>query len=92
MNASTEMCCSFQLIIEVILFTGTYTICVVENDAPAKPTYLRLTVVDTKVHITTFTHATFSSGSSDPSKVVAELVSVSNQLSIQHSACNMYYK
>ena len=38
----------------VILFTGTYTICVVENDAPAKPTYLRLTVVDMKVHITTF--------------------------------------
>ena len=64
------MCCSFQLITEVILFTGTYTICVVENDAPAKPTYLKLTVVDRKVHITTFTHATFSSGSSDPSKVV----------------------
>ena len=63
------MCCSFQLIIEVILFTG-YAFSVVENDAPAKPTYLRLPVVDRKVHITTFTHATFSSGSSDPSKVV----------------------
>ena len=53
--------CSFQLIIEVILFTG-YAFSVVENDAPAKPTYLRLPVVDRKVH--------FSSGSSDPSKVV----------------------
>ena len=97
MNAATKiLCCSFQLIIEVILFTG-YTICVVENDAPAKPTYLRLTVVDRKVHITTFTHATFSSGSSDPSKVVVvstalTLVSVSDQLSIEHSTCNMYYK
>ena len=54
MNAATKvMCCLFQLIIEVILFTG-YTFPVVENAAPAKPTSLRLSVVDKKVHITTF--------------------------------------
>ena len=76
-NATTKMCCSFRL---VILFTG-YTICVAENDAPAKATYLKLPVVDRKVHITTFTQ-TFSSGSP-----ALSLVSVSDQLNIIHVTC-----